>query len=1413
MKNMFKRIVSLLMVLVLAGSMLPVSHVHGEETKESTVLTDEDYAIVNDVFARIDAMEDAPAKKSAKQSQLTDAAIEIVVASENYVEGSLERNGDAFFWMTDVGIRCGYNPRMREIRKDMIAPEVPEETGVVNEPIATKGGWPTTNQVYLIGPYYNSDSNFTDQYKNEAADIAKAIGDTDGYTLYADSAATIDNIAKAISSGAVVIFDSHGSTDYAEDTGYTYEDGEPIYECVSGANYSYLCLSSKNGLTTADYDAGAIWDGYDAYVNGAAIANHMTSNSPGGLLWMAICLGMATDTICEPMREKGVEVVYGYSQSVTFHGDYCFEGTFWDSMCQGDSVATAISTMKSTWGNWDWSTQIATYYGYSDGYSNISSARADWCAFPVVVSDEDAHPGQRNDHQQGVWGACSLQTVKSTYTLFSQYEVTVQSNNTAYGTVSVSGNTITAVPANGYFAQGATVLSGTATVTQNGNTFSVVAESDCVVQINFAAKTAVTVNFSGANVSGKTGYAGDSVELPTATAPEGCEFVGWTTAPLSSDTTEKPAVYTDSFVPTGNTTLYALYSYVDTTSGGGSGDYVKVTSTPSDWSGDYLIVYENGTQAYIFNSVDGTNGYISAAISNGTIESNATTDAEAVTIEAMSGGYAIKSKKGYISGTSGANKLNFNTSSQQLNTLSMAADGTVLITSNTSVLRFNATSGQYRFRYYKAASYKDQKGVVLYVKDGSAGTTYYTSSLCDHTKTSPVDAVAPTCTEVGYTAGTQCDACGNYVTGHEVVAALGHSMDSGVVTKPATCTAEGVKTYTCQDCGKTETESIPMTEHNYIEDGQMLVCTECGSVLDNTTLKTGDQVVIFAPAYNKALSVKKVSTYYNAGVDIVVSGDTVTGYTDTEVWTVVENADGSYSFAYGGQNLGMAESYTSMDLGQIHDTWNVISLGDGLYNIQNTGRGHYMEWYSEKGSWSGYDTSSAATDARLQLSFYVVGKGILGADTAQPDTSEPTTVPTQPSEPSEPSNPGQITSLQYVFSDYAAGTQYAQNEVHKLDDTVTLTVNGAHLNGTIRLYAGSNVVFTSPKVIDSIVVNVGNEPSTMNVYGSVDGKTWDLISAQSVVATYKDYTFKISNEKAYTFLKLESIGKQIRIPQMTIHVIEPAEEVELVAGMAMTLGAEMQVGMYLNFREDVIVNVGGKDIPVSADALMESEDGFYIATVAVAAAQMTDSITVRRAGEDPDPNTPVYTVRDYADWILADSQYSKYHALVKEMLNYGGQAQIYFDHNADDLANEGITDVNAEDVPESTTELSVTGTVEGISFYAASLVYRDKVALRFYFKTTAEAINSYTFKANGVSCKPVQKGDYYYIEVADITPDKLDQQVSVVVTGAGDTSLTVQYSPMNYIVRMSSKGEDSLKALLKALYNYHLASKDIVAGN
>ena len=93
MKN-WKRICALLLTLVLLAGFVPTGTVQAQAATQE--LTEAAYASADLVFEKIDAMEAAPAKKNATQDAKTEAAIQIVTASEGYVEGSLERNGNAF---------------------------------------------------------------------------------------------------------------------------------------------------------------------------------------------------------------------------------------------------------------------------------------------------------------------------------------------------------------------------------------------------------------------------------------------------------------------------------------------------------------------------------------------------------------------------------------------------------------------------------------------------------------------------------------------------------------------------------------------------------------------------------------------------------------------------------------------------------------------------------------------------------------------------------------------------------------------------------------------------------------------------------------------------------------------------------------------------------------------------------------------------------------------------------------------------------------------------------------------------------------------------------------------------------------------------------------------------------------------
>src|SRR5690606_10520899 len=147
------------------------------------------------------------------------------------------------------------------------------------------------------------------------------------------------------------------------------------------------------------------------------------------------------------------------------------------------------------------------------------------------------------------------------------YDITATSNNESFGTVSLSGNVITAFPAVGYtYATPAyTVISGGAMVVQNGDEFTVTPTENSTIQINFEAKPHYTLSLSNdgsAYTEGNfpfTTYEGDTIELPTLADCGSYTFVGWDT---NGSTTSAPtyiggATYTTT---NANVTLYAVYS-------------------------------------------------------------------------------------------------------------------------------------------------------------------------------------------------------------------------------------------------------------------------------------------------------------------------------------------------------------------------------------------------------------------------------------------------------------------------------------------------------------------------------------------------------------------------------------------------------------------------------------------------------------------------------------------------------------------------------------------------------------------------------------------------------------------------------------------------------------------------------------
>ena len=149
----------------------------------------------------------------------------------------------------------------------------------------------------------------------------------------------------------------------------------------------------------------------------------------------------------------------------------------------------------------------------------------------------------------------------------------------------------------------------------------------------------------------------------------------------------------------------------------------------------------------------------------------------------------------------------------------------------------------------------------------------------------------------------------------------------------------------------------------------------------------GEQVVIYNPAYGKALS-GTYNGYYNNGTDVTLTGNTLSGFSASDVWTVIDNGDGTWSFSYGGQKIGMDTQYTSMPLGGVNDQWVLEDAGDGLFYVKNTVRGAYMEYQDSYGTWSAYHTISSGSEGLFALAFYQVTEipEEPGGDLTFPDT-------------------------------------------------------------------------------------------------------------------------------------------------------------------------------------------------------------------------------------------------------------------------------------------------------------------------------------------------------------------------------------------------------------------------------------------
>ena len=282
---------------------------------------------------------------------------------------------------------------------------------------------------------------------------------------------------------------------------------------------------------------------------------------------------------------------------------------------------------------------------------------------------------------------------------------------------------ITATPNPGYMVNSYSVFktgapSITVAVSSNG-TFTMPAY-DVTVSATFVENntyfhiTTAQVSHGSISVSTDNAKSGTTITM-TANPENGYHLYSWYVYKTGDMNTSVYAGTNNTFtMPAYDVTVNASFTNQNTES---QGDFIKVKENLSDWSGEYLIVYEDGQVAFNggLTSLDVANNTINVDIIGDTIKANTANLGARFTIAKTGTDYTIRSASGfYIGRTGDSNGINSSPTETYTNSISYTNNATEIASSSEAHLRFNNASDQYRFRYYKSSTYINQKAIQLY---------------------------------------------------------------------------------------------------------------------------------------------------------------------------------------------------------------------------------------------------------------------------------------------------------------------------------------------------------------------------------------------------------------------------------------------------------------------------------------------------------------------------------------------------------------------------------------------------------------------------------------------------------------------------------------------------------------------------
>lgn len=286
----------------------------------------------------------------------------------------------------------------------------------------------------------------------------------------------------------------------------------------------------------------------------------------------------------------------------------------------------------------------------------------------------------------------------------------------------------------------------------------------------------------------------------------------------------------------------------------------------------------------------------------------------------------------------------------------------------------------------------------------------------------------------------------------------------------------------------------------------------------------------------------------------------------TEAYAVTAPAaDAVYAVKFNGTDNYLTFSDAGVTIDAAVDTLSFEAVGNGKYYVRDNA-GKYMG-YEGSNKWTMAATADTKDEWTIAVNaeglYTFVGKnGGIGVDGTEAGAkcygdkngsavATWTIAEIVEDTPVEPEVPALIV-WNINPSSYPAGVQYAVDETHVVNDTLTIYTTQMHWTTQLRVYSSSehNGFFYSnklPAAVKSIEFTAGNKKDVLVVYGSNDGATWTEAAKVTVPST--SYTSGLVADltgTAYNYFKVDVEGSnQVRISNMII-TLDPAVKLPVV---------------------------------------------------------------------------------------------------------------------------------------------------------------------------------------------------------------------------------------------------------------------------